>query len=65
MIIHTTSGDLDESLLDKTEGEIDNDNEHTTWVEYRLKGQTDIVHRSAHVTFKKGLSLDSEMGGFS
>ena len=51
MIIPTTKGPMDEALLVKTEGFVDNENEHTTWVEYRLDGE--IVHRSAHVTLKK------------
>ena len=51
MIITTTKGDMDESLLEKKEGSIDNDNEYTTWVEYYLDDE--LVHRSAHVTLKK------------
>lgn len=35
-LITTTHGDMDESLLNKREGEIDNEDEHTTWVEYWL-----------------------------
>ena len=50
-MITTTKGDMDESLLEKKEGSIDNDNEYTTWVEYWLEGE--LVHRSAHVTLKK------------
>ena len=50
-MITTTKGDMDESLLEKKEGSIDNDNEYTTWVEYWLDGE--LVHRSAHVTLKK------------
>ena len=42
---------MDDSLLVRTDGVVDNDNEYTTWVEYRLDGK--IVHRSAHVTVKK------------
>ena len=42
---------MDDALLAKSEGVLDNDNERTTWVEYRLDGE--IVHRSAHVTLKK------------
>jgi hypothetical protein len=42
---------MDESLLEKREGSIDNDNELTTWVEYWLDGE--LVHRSVHVTLKK------------
>jgi hypothetical protein len=52
-MITTTHGDMDESQLDKREGVIDNDNEHTTWVEYRIGEE--VVHRSAHVTLKTGL----------
>jgi hypothetical protein len=49
-IITTTKGDMDESLLEKREGNVDNDNETTTWVEY-WDGE-ELVHRSAHVTLK-------------
>jgi hypothetical protein len=42
---------MDDSLLEKREGTVDNDNEQTTWVEYWLEGE--LVHRSAHVTLKK------------
>ena len=51
MIVTTTKGDMDDSLLEHRAGEIDNDNELTTWVEYWLDGE--LVHRSAHVTLKK------------
>jgi hypothetical protein len=50
-LITTTKGDMDESLLEKREGSVDNDNELTTWVEYWLDGE--LVHRSVHVTLKK------------
>ena len=50
-MITTTKGEMDESLLEKREGTVDNDNEITTWVEYWLEGE--LVHRSAHVTLKK------------
>jgi len=50
MIITTTKGDMDHSLLEKKEGSIDNDIESTTWVEYYHEGE--LVHRSAHVTLK-------------
>ena len=42
---------MDESLLEKKEGSIDNDVEYTTWDEYWLDGE--LVHRSVHVTLKK------------
>lgn len=51
MLITTTKGEMDDSLLEKKEGIVDNENERTTWVEYWL-GQ-ELVHRSAHVTLKK------------
>jgi hypothetical protein len=51
LIVTTTKGDMDDSLLEKREGTVDNDNELTNWVEYWLEGE--LVHRSAHVTLKK------------
>ena len=51
MLVTTTKGEMDDSLLEKREGIVDTDNEYTTWVEYRLEGE--LVHRSAHVTLKK------------
>jgi hypothetical protein len=51
MLVTTTKGDMDDSLLVKQEGVVDNDDEYTTWVEYWLDGE--LVHRSAHVTLKK------------
>ena len=51
MIVTTTKGDMDDSLLEKREGTVDNDNELTTWVEYWLEDE--LIHRSAHVTLKK------------
>lgn len=50
-LVTTTKGEMDESLLEKKEGTVDNENEFTTWVEYWLDGE--LVHRSAHVTLKK------------
>jgi len=51
MLVMTTKGEMDDSLLEKREGTVDNENELTTWVEYWLDGE--LVHRSAHVTLKK------------
>lgn len=56
--ITTTKGLMDEALLEKREGSIDNENEATTWVEYWLDGE--LVHRSAHVTLKKMPPLFAE-----
>ena len=48
---------IDESLLEKSEGMLDNENEHTTWVEWRLEGK--IVKRSAHVHLKRNVVADA------
>jgi hypothetical protein len=50
MLVNTTKGEMDDSLLEKREGTVDNENEFTTWVEYWHEGE--LVHRSAHVTLK-------------
>lgn len=51
MLVTTIHGDMDDSLLEKREGVVDNEIEYTTWIEYHLNGE--LVHRSAHVTLKK------------
>ena len=56
MIVTTTKGDMDDSLLEKKEGSVDNENEYTTWTEYWLEGE--LVHRSAHVQLKKNVVAD-------
>ena len=61
-MITTTKGLMDESLLEKREGVIDDDNEFTTWVEYWHEGE--LVHRSAHVQLKKTLVLSAEAASF-
>lgn len=62
MIVTTTKGEMDESLLEKREGSLDNDNESTTWVEYWLDGE--LVHRSVHVQLKKTVGLSVEAASF-
>ena len=61
-MITTTKGLVDESLLEKKEGVLDNDVEHTTWVEYWLHNE--LVHRSVHVTLKKVPALSGVIGEF-
>jgi len=51
LIVNTTKGEMDDSLLEHRSGTVDDENELTTWVEYWLDGE--LVHRSAHVTLKK------------
>jgi hypothetical protein len=56
MIVTTTKGDMDDSLLVKQEGAIENDNELTSWTEYWLDGE--LVHRSVHVLLKKNVAAE-------
>ena len=55
-LVTTTKGDMEESLLEKKTGFVDNDNEYTTWVEYWHEGE--LVHRSVHVQFKQNVLAD-------
>ena len=56
MVITTTKGDMDEALLVKKEGCVDNDNEITNWTEYWLGDE--LVHRSVHVHLKTNVMAD-------
>jgi hypothetical protein len=56
MIVNTTKGEMDDSLLEKREGSIENDTETTSWVEYWLAGE--MVHRSVHMALKRGIFAD-------
>lgn len=55
-LVFTTKGEMDEALLEKKEGVVDNEHEHTTWIEYWHQGE--LVHRSAHVALKKNVVAD-------
>jgi len=63
LIVTTTKGDMDDSLLEKREGSLDNDNETPIWVEYWLDGE--LVHRSVHVALKKNVSSAVEAASFN
>lgn len=62
-LVTTTKGDMDDSLLEKREGSVDNDIEYTTWVEYWLEGE--LVHRSVHVSLKTSPALFAEAASFA
>ena len=62
MIVTTTKGEMDDSLLEHRSGEVDNENELTTWTEYWLNDE--LVHRSVHVTLKKMPPLGGKTGTF-
>jgi protoporphyrinogen oxidase len=57
-MITTTKGEMDESLLEKREGSLDNDTETTSWVEYWLGEE--LVHRSVNMVLKRGVFADGE-----
>jgi len=54
MLVTTTKGEMDVSLLEKREGTTDNDNETTNWVEYWLEGE--LVHRSVDMILKRNVT---------
>lgn len=58
MIVTTTKGEMDDSLLDKREGSVDTSNESTNWVEYWHEGE--LVHRSVNMVLKKGIFAQGE-----
>ena len=62
-LVNTTKGEMDDSLLEKKEGFVDNDDEYTTWVEYWLDGE--LVHRSVHVQLKKSVVLSGSTASFA
>ena len=53
MIVTTTKGEMDDSLLEKREGLDETDNETISFTEYWLNGE--MVHRSVHVTLKRNV----------
>jgi hypothetical protein len=55
-LVTTTKGEMDESLLEKKQGSVDNENELTNWTEYWLDGE--LVHRSVHVHLKQNVVAD-------
>lgn len=61
-MITTTKGMMDESLLEKKTGTIDNENELTNWIEY-WDGD-ELVHRSVHVHLKKNVICESVAATF-
>jgi len=61
-MIETTKGQMDESLLEKREGQSDTDTETTEWVEYWLDGE--LVHRSVHVQLKHAALADGAATSF-
>jgi len=61
-LVSTTKGDMDEALLERRDGFIDNDHEYTVWVEYWHEGE--LVHRSAHVQLKQAVESGGDLASF-
>lgn len=61
-MIETTKGQMDESLLEKREGQSDTVTETTEWVEYWLEGE--LVHRSVHVKLKHAAIANGAASSF-
>ena len=61
-MITTTKGLMDETTLEKREGEFKDDNEQTKWTEYYLHDE--LVHRSVHVHLKQPMIALSDIEGF-
>ena len=62
MLVTTTKGEMDDALLEKKEGQSENDDEIVKWVEYWLDGE--LVHRSVHVHLKKALVIGASTAVF-
>lgn len=61
-MIETTKGQMDESLLEKREGQSDTVTETTEWIEYWLEGE--LVHRSVHVKLKHAAVANGAASSF-
>lgn len=61
--IFTTKGDIEESLLVKTDGFIDDAVEYTTWQEWRLDGE--LVKREAQIQLKLQVESSGETAEFA
>ena len=61
-MIETIKGQMDESLLEKREGQSDTNTETIDWVEYWLNDE--LVHRSVHVKLKHAALADGAASSF-
>lgn len=60
--IYTTKGMLDETILVKKDGFIDNENEYTTWQEWYLGDE--LVKRDVQVRLKRSPLMVGSVGDF-
>ena len=59
--IWTSKGFMPADALTYSTGEVNNDNEHTTWEEWR-DATGEIVKRNVHVRMKQGVEITAELG---
>jgi hypothetical protein len=59
MLVTTTKGEMDDSLLERRAGVDENENEIVKWVEYWHEGE--CVHRSVDMTLKRAVVSFSEI----
>lgn len=59
-MITTIYGDMDETTLMPNHSVVDNEHEHTEVTEFLLNGE--VVHRSVHVSLKRGLGIEGVLG---
>jgi hypothetical protein len=60
-LIFTSRGLLPVDALAFTTGEVENENEHTTWEEWRA-ADGEVVKRNVHVRLKKGHDFMIDQG---
>jgi hypothetical protein len=59
--VWTSKGLVPAAELTFTTGEVDNDNEHTTWEEW-TDHTGEVVKRNVHVRLKRGMETALELG---
>lgn len=62
--IFTTKGMVEESLLTKTEGSFEDNNESTSWTEWH-DNCGELVRRDLHVRLKKALDFTGVLEGYN
>ncbi len=63
MMVTTTKGEMDDSLLVKKTGSEENENEALQWIEYWLGEE--LVHRSVNMQLKKGIDFGLDAASFT
>lgn len=62
LLINTTKGPRAEAAMERRDGVVDNENEHTEWVEFWEAGE--IIHRSVSIVLKQLPPAGAEIGIF-